>query len=77
MLQTIIPTMKQNKERRKIDGEWVKALRKGLKLSQEAFAARLGVSRSAVARWELDAFRPTKLAADILLKLAAGKGEKD
>jgi DNA-binding transcriptional regulator YiaG len=66
-----------DKERRKIDGEWVKALRKRLNLSQEAFADRLGVSRSAVARWELNAFRPTKLAANLLIQLAAGKEEEN
>lgn len=60
----------QTTERRKINGEWIKALRKDLNLSQEELAEQLGVSRSAVARWEADAFRPTKLAAKVLLEFA-------
>jgi transcriptional regulator with XRE-family HTH domain len=57
-------------ERRKINGEWVKALRKGLGINQETLADRLGVSRSAVARWETDVQRPTKLAVKVLLEFA-------
>ena len=64
------PFMNPSSERRKINGEWVKALRKDLNLGQEELAERLGVSRSAVARWEADAFRPTKLAAKVLLEFA-------
>lgn len=67
--------MRQQSERRKIDGAWVKALRTQLDLNQSDFADRLGVSRSAVARWELDSFRPTKLAANALLQLAAATPE--
>lgn len=67
--------MRQQPERRKIDGAWVKALRTELALNQADFADRLGVSRSAVARWELDSFRPTKLAANALLQLAAATQE--
>ena len=63
--------MKPQTERRQIDGTWVKALRKELALNQAEFADRLGVSRSAVARWELNSFRPTKLAANALLLLAS------
>jgi DNA-binding transcriptional regulator YiaG len=63
--------MKQSSERRQLNGEWVKALRKSLRLNQDEFAEQLGVSRSAVARWELDAFRPSKLAAKVLLDFAA------
>jgi DNA-binding transcriptional regulator YiaG len=62
--------MKRSSERRQINGEWVKALRKGLGLNQDELAEQLGVSRSAVARWELDAFRPSKLAARVLLDFA-------
>ena len=72
-----MPSMKPNKERRKIDGDWVKALRKGLNLSQEAFADLIGGSRSAVARWELNTARPTKMASNVLLKLAAEVQEKN
>ena len=65
------PTMQTSSERRQLNGEWVKALRKGLGLNQDEFAEQLGVSRSAVARWELNAFRPSKLAAKVLLDFAA------
>lgn len=63
--------MRQVNERRKIDGVWVKALRKQLGLTQTEFAERLGVSLPSITRWELDQFRPTKLAANALLLLAA------
>lgn len=57
-------------ERRKINAEWVKALRKDLGINQETLAERLGVSRSAVARWETNVQRPTKLAVKVLLEFA-------
>lgn len=62
--------MKTNSERRQINGEWIKALRKALGFSQEVFAERVGVSRPSVARWELDTFRPSLLAARLLLEFA-------
>lgn len=40
----------------------VKALRKRLGLSQEAFAQRLGVSLFSVSKWENGHFRPSRLA---------------
>ena len=45
--------------------------RSDLGISQVKLAESLGVSRSAVARWEADAFRPTKLVGGILLGFAA------
>lgn len=71
MLQTTMQPMKQTTERRQINADWVKALRTQMDLNQVEFADRLGVSRSAVARWELENFRPSKLAANALLHLAA------
>ena len=62
--------MKTNNERRQVSGEWVKAVRKHLGLSQEVLAERVGVSRPAVARWELGTFRPSKLAGRALLAFA-------
>jgi DNA-binding transcriptional regulator YiaG len=70
-----IVTMNSDIERRKIDGEWVKALRKRLGLTQTEFAERLGVSLPSITRWELNQFRPTKLAANALLHLAATSSE--
>lgn len=62
--------METSSDRRKITGEWVKALRKELGLSQTELAERIFASRSAVARWEADGFRPTKMAAKALMDLA-------
>ncbi len=62
--------MKPSGERRLINGEWVKALRKGLGLSQEELAGELEVSRLAVVRWEGGTFRPSRLAAKALLEFA-------
>jgi DNA-binding transcriptional regulator YiaG len=62
--------MRTETDRRKINGEWVKALRKQLGLTQPEFAKRLDVSVPSIARWEADLFRPTKLAANALLLLA-------
>ena len=73
MLQSKVRLMKPTSERRKINGEWVRTLRMDLRLTQEELAEQLGVSRSAVARWEADAFRPTKLAAKVLLDYAASR----
>lgn len=39
-------------------GQKIQALRKGRELTQEQLAARLGVSRQAVSRWELDETLP-------------------
>lgn len=39
-------------------GQKIQALRKGRGLTQEQLAARLGVSRQAVSRWELDETLP-------------------
>src|ERR1700677_3226111 len=62
--------MKPSSERRQVDGQWVKVMRKHLGLSQEALAEQAGVSRPAVARWELGTFRPSKLAGRALLAFA-------
>ena len=62
--------MKTSNERRQVNGEWVKAMRKCLGFSQEVLAERVGVSRPAVARWELGTFRPSKLAARALQDFA-------
>lgn len=43
-------------------GSEVRSLRRRLKLTQESFADRLGVSKTTVARWEIDQVRPSPLA---------------
>jgi len=40
----------------------IKKLRLSMKLSQEAFARELGVSRAAVAKWEAGDYNPSPLA---------------
>jgi transcriptional regulator with XRE-family HTH domain len=67
--------MNTSSERRQVNGEWVKAMRKHLGLSQEVLAERVGVSRPAVARWELGTFRPSKLAGKALLAFADANRE--
>ena len=62
--------MPPSSERRQINGAWVKALRKAQGLSQRVFAERVGVSLPTVARWELDTFRPSLLAARLLREFA-------
>jgi transcriptional regulator with XRE-family HTH domain len=69
-------SMKASVERRQINGEWVKAVRKCLGLSQAALAERVGVSLPAVARWEIGAFRPSKLAGKALLDFADAHREE-
>lgn len=49
-------------------------LRKKLNLSQEKLAARLGVSRNTVSRWERGNFRPSAENLDALNKLYAELG---
>ncbi|HTB21479.1 MAG TPA: helix-turn-helix transcriptional regulator [bacterium] len=69
--------MKTLSEYRKIDGAWVKALRKALGFNQHELAECLGVSRSAVARWELGAFNPSRLALKVLMEFAdANRGSR-
>lgn len=57
-------------ERRKINGEWVKALRKDLGITQKELAESLGVSLPTITRWENDVFRPAQLAARELMRFA-------
>lgn len=48
--------------------ERIKALRLRAKLSQEAFAAAIGVTVSTVTKWERDRARPRTLAAITALR---------
>lgn len=49
-----------------MDKEEIKKLRKSLKLSQEKFAALLGVTRLTVVNWENGAYNPSPLAVEKL-----------
>lgn len=48
--------------RREWSGDVVRGLRRRLGLTQEAFAARVGVTVGVVSRWEHDRYAPSKLA---------------
>ena len=62
--------MKHFRERRIINDEWIRALRKSLGLTQTELAEDLETAVSTVARWETGVSRPSPLAAKELLKLA-------
>jgi putative transcriptional regulator len=50
--------------------EFVRSLRRELKMTQEEFAHELGITVGTVNRWENGRFRPSKLARATLLELA-------
>jgi len=50
----------------------IKALRKRLKLSQQKFATKLGVSLGTVSGWELGKHKPCPLALEKLEKIKGG-----
>lgn len=55
-------------------GRLVRALRERLELSQERFAARLGVTFSSVNRWENGRTKPSPLAMKQLEEMVDGLG---
>ena len=55
-------------------GRLVRSLRDRLNLSQERFAAKLGVTFSSVNRWENGRARPSPLAMKQIEELVAGLG---
>lgn len=55
-------------------GEFVRALRRELKMTQEEFAHELGITVGTVNRWENGRFRPSKLARATLVDFAARHG---
>ena len=54
----------------------IKALRLMLDLSQEAFAARVGVSYMTIHRWESGKSKPYRLAEESLQRLATDTTKK-
>jgi len=55
-------------------GQLVRSLRERLELSQERFAARLGVTFSSVNRWENGRAKPSPLAMKQIEELVDGLG---
>ena len=54
--------------------EFVRTLRRELKMTQEEFAHALGITVGTVNRWENGRFRPSKLARATLLEFAERHG---
>lgn len=54
--------------------EWVRNLRRELKMTQEEFAHELGITVGTVNRWENGRFRPSKLARATLTDFAQRHG---
>lgn len=54
--------------------EFVRALRRELKMTQEEFAHELGITVGTVNRWENGRFRPSKLARATLVDFATRRG---
>lgn len=54
--------------------EFVRTLRRELKMTQEEFAHELGITVGTVNRWENGRFRPSKLARATLLEFAERHG---
>ena len=56
-------------------GRLVRSLRERLELTQERFAAKLGVTFASVNRWENGRAKPSPLALKQIEELVAGLGE--
>jgi putative transcriptional regulator len=54
--------------------EFVRSLRRELKMTQEEFAHELGITVGTVNRWENGRFRPSKLARATLLEFSERHG---
>ncbi len=54
--------------------DFVRALRRSMKMTQEEFAHELGITVGTVNRWENGRFRPSKLARATLLEFAHRHG---
>ena len=54
--------------------QFVRSLRRELKMTQEEFAHELGITVGTVNRWENGRFRPSKLARATLLEFAERHG---
>ncbi len=56
------------------EAESIRTLRQNLRMTQEEFAHRLGITVATVNRWENGHNRPTRLARRALLDLASKGG---
>lgn len=56
---------------------YVRSLRRGLDMKQQAFAARIGVSANTVARWETGSVKPSGESINRLLSLTKDLVEKN
>jgi putative transcriptional regulator len=54
--------------------DFVRALRRQLKLTQEELAHELGITVGTVNRWENGRFRPSKLARAMIIDFAQKRG---
>jgi len=59
-----------------MDGQQIKQLRKGLGLSQEGLARKLGMSYNSVYLWERGSHRPSPLALEKLKLIEAELAEE-
>jgi putative transcriptional regulator len=57
--------------RKDMENQEIKELRKKMKLSQEAFAQKVGVSFFTISRWERTGASPSKLAIEKLKQMKA------
>lgn len=57
------------RDRGKLGAEGIKRLRSSLHLTQEEFAARVGVTRKTVSRWEKGHFAPCTFALKVLREM--------
>lgn len=53
----------------KIDGKRIKAIRQALRMTQENFSHKIGVTYATVNRWENDKSEPNEMATRTLLRL--------
>jgi len=75
-LRRKLPASKSVDENFPDTAQLVKALRELLGLTQEKFAARLGVTFPTINRWENGRARPSPLALRQIEELLAGLGER-
>jgi len=61
-------------EHKKPPQEIIRAVRCGLRLTQQEFAHQLGVAVSTVARWETGTSHPSRMALKLIELIQSGSG---